>query len=270
MFVITFVNSKGGVGKTTSATSVAVDLALRGKRVLLIDADPRRNATKIFTDPEGVRATLADVLLSNGPRKGRRIGLDEAATATEVKGLDLVPASDELTYFDQANEGQLSVMRLRNSLEAVAARYDFAVIDTPTNIGMLLSASLAAANGVVIPVQAEPLALDGIGELLDVIDSAKEANRELKVLGALCTMLDDRLAVGREVFAALREQFPGRTFLTAIHRQVRLSECAAAHRPIQLHAPSSRGAEEYHALGDELLAAVGRNGNGKARRAKRR
>lgn len=268
MYVIAIVHHKGGVGKTTTATSLAADLALRGKRVLLVDTDPHAGATKIFTDPDGVSATLAQVLLAGKGAKGA--GIREAVTATEVAGLDLVAGSTDLEYYDRTPPSLSSVTRLKECLDAAASAYDFAIVDTPPHDGMLLSAALASAQGVIIPVQAEALPATTISSVLDVIDSARRVNRKLEVLGALCTMFDDRTVIGRQVFDAIRDQFPGRTFKTAIHRQVKLAELAAVNRPIQLHAPSSRGAVEYHALGDEVLEILRGNGNARKARPKKR
>jgi len=223
-------------------------LALRGKKVLMVDGDSRRTATRILVKPSEVRMSLADVLL---PRDEQPVALDDVIMRTQVAGLDLIPSTVHLANFDR--EGLNALMRLKDFLQRARRRYDFAIIDTPPNLGLLASAALAASDYIIIAVQAEPEAFVGIGDLLQLIRVAKASNKRLEILGALCTMYDGRTTVSREIYEALKEKFEGRTFATIIERQVRLSECPSVHQPIQLYAPKSRGAEQYGELADEIL-----------------
>lgn len=252
MFSIAIANQKGGVGKSTTASCLAAALAMRGKKVLLIDGDSRKTATRIVVKPSEVKRSLADVLL---PPNGEPARLDEVVIRTQVEGLDLVPATVQLANFDR--EGYSSLLRMKEFLDQAKRRYDFALVDTPPTLGMLVSATMAAVNYVIVAVQAEPEAFDGIGDLLQLIKVAKTSNRRLEILGALCTMYDGRTSVSPQVYEGLKKKFPGRTFETVIDRQVRLSECPAVHKPIQLHAPHTRGAQQYGELADEILKILG-------------
>lgn len=268
MIVIAIANRKGGVGKTATAVSLAAAFALRGKRVLLIDADSQGNATSGVLDTAKVKIThsLADVLVSDGDNEGetRASSIAEVVTETQVENLSLVAASPRLSKFEREASAS-AMLRLQILLRAkdVARKYDITVIDTPTQIGFLLSAALAAATHVVIPVQAEPLPLSGINKLMSAIGEARAVNKKIEVLGALCTMLDERVAIGPQVFETIKSDFPGRTFATPINRQVKLAECPAAHQPIQLYAPKSRGAVQYGLVADEILGLVIANGSGR-------
>lgn len=269
MFIITIANRSGGVGKTTTTVSLAGALALSGWRVLLIDADPQGNATNGVLAPESARAprSLADVLLTD-PEDGGGLSLLDAISETRVDNLSVVAAGAKLSKFER--EDPDAVVRLQECLAAreLRRRYDFVLIDTPPSFGLLLSAALTAATHVVVPVQAEPKALESIVPMMRTVTAAQRLNRKLAVLGAVCTMLDERTRIGGEAFAAIKNLFPGPVFDTAINRQVRLSEGPARHMPIQFYAPSSRGAVQYGALAEEVLKRLGTNGHAGARGAR--
>jgi chromosome partitioning protein len=249
MKIIAIANQKGGVGKSTSAAVISTELALRDYETLLIDADPQANATQIFLDAETVQVSLADVIIGEGrPISERRM-------TTEVPHLDIVPATLALANFDR--EPALSVTKLRSALRELGESYDFVIIDTPPNFGLLLTAALTAATHVLIPVQAAPFALSGLNDLLQMIEKARELNESLKILGAFCTIYDTRTSVAGASFKALTEMLPDKTFEQIIHRATKLEESPSMHQPIQLYAPNSRGAEQYAALSDEILARLG-------------
>ena len=249
MKTIAIANQKGGVGKSTTCAMLATELALREYETLVIDTDPQANATQIFLDPATVTVSLADVIIGEGkPLMERRV-------TTEIEHLDIVPATLSLANFDR--EPALSVTRLRSAIRDVGNAYDFIIIDTPPNFGLLLTASLTAATHVLIPVQAAPFALSGLNDLLTVIENAKELNESLTVLGTVCTMYDTRTSVSGASFRTLTEMLPGQTCETIIHRQTKLEEAPSMHQPIQLYAPNSRGAEQYSALAEEILKRFG-------------
>lgn len=252
MIVIAISNQKGGVGKSTTASVLATEFAIRGHDTLIIDADPQANASEVFLDPANVQTSLANVIIGGEGRSTKSIL--ESRVTTEIERLDIVPATLSLANFDR--EPALSVTRLRTAIRELGDSYEFIVIDTPPNLGLLLTAALTAATHVIIPVQAAPFALTGLRDLMQVIENARELNGVLTVLGAVCTMYDTRTAVSGASYRALLEILPDKTFETIIHRQTKLEEAPSMHQPIQLYAPNSRGAEQYAALADEVLARL--------------
>lgn len=252
MKIIAIANQKGGVGKTTTAASLSAELAINGNRTLLIDADPQANATKMFLRDDEIKTSLADVLISSPNQPSSSI--QEKRQSTDLQNLDIVPATITLANFDR--EPPLAIKKLRSVLKDVSDDYDFVIIDTPPNFGLLLSTALIASDYVVIPVQAAPFALSGLGDLLTVIDDSKQLNEKLEVIGAVCTRYDGRTKISKDSFAKLIDLSRTRDFYvfeTVINQDTKLEASPDANQPIQLFAPESRGAEEYEKLGVELL-----------------
>ena len=252
MKTIAIANQKGGVGKSTTAASVATELAIREYETLLIDADPQGNATQIFFSPEQVTSTLSDVLLGGGSEPAA--SLVEKGLTTAIPKLDMVAANINLAKFER--ESPLAITKLRSALRAVSGRYDFAVIDTPPNLGLLLTATLTAADYVIIPVKAAPFALFGFDDLMDAINGARSLNEPLRVLGTVCTMFDKRMNVSGASLLELKEKAGDWVFNTVIHTQAKLEESPFVHQPIQVYAPNTRGAQQYAELTDEILERI--------------
>jgi len=247
--VIAVTNQKGGVGKTTTAINLSASLAASDLRVLLIDSDPQGNATSglgIAKDPG--RPSLYDVVL-------RGVELRQAIIPTELQGFDLVAADKNLVGANlELVDAERREFRLRESLRQLREEYSFILIDCPPALDLLTLNALMAADSVLIPLQCEFFALEGISELIATIDRIRDSfQHQLKIEGILLTMFDDRTNLTRQVAADLREFFGKDVLETVIPRSVRLAEAPSHGKPILTYDIRSRGAESYIKLAKEIL-----------------
>ncbi len=248
--VVAVANQKGGVGKTTTAVNLSAALAQRGARVLLVDADPQGNATTgAGIDKQSVRRCIYDVLLKSA-------GVLEIILPTQIERLDVAPATLNLAGAEIELVSALSrEQRLRSALEPVRASYDWIVIDCPPSLGLLTLNALSAADALIIPIQAEFFALEGLGQLTKVIELVRaHLNPGLGIMGVLVTMYDGRTNLAVQVVEEVRRHFGERVFETRIPRNVRLSEAPSFGAPIARFDPKSKGAAAYAALAEEVLA----------------
>ncbi|MEO6913186.1 MAG: ParA family protein [Candidatus Baltobacteraceae bacterium] len=247
--IIALVNQKGGVGKSTSTVNLGAALAIFGQRVLVIDLDPQGNTTTgLGINKQHLKRDVYDLLLHHSP-------ISDVLCNTEIPGLQVIPATINLAGAEIELVSALSrENRLKSVLTPIAHTYDFVLIDCPPSLGLLTINALTATEEVIIPVQAEYYALEGLSQLTSVVRRVQDVlNPQLKITGVLVTMFDGRTKLAVEVLDELNAYFPRQMFKTQIPRNVRLSEAPSYGKPVILFDVKSRGAQAYLSLAKEIL-----------------
>lgn len=248
--ILGVVNQKGGVGKTTTAINLAACLALEGLSILLADCDPQANASSgLGFQRDDNRHSIYDVLVGDSLA-------EQVILPTEIDTLWLLPGSKNLTGANiELAAAEDRAIRLRRALQLIQAKYDLVILDCPPALDLLTLNVLVASDTLIVPMQAEYFALEGISELISTLERVRAAyNPTLTIEGVLLTMYDDRTNLAQQVTETLREYFRDRLFRTVIPRNVRLAEAPSHGKPVALYDPRSRGTEAYFELAGEFLA----------------
>ena len=247
--IIAIANQKGGVGKTTTAVNIAASIGYYGYRVLLVDADPQGNATSGFgIQKRTVDRSTYEVLLGQCSAR-------DAILTTPFKGVELIPSSMALAAAElELADMRDRVMRLKEELVRVKGEYDFVLIDCPPSLGMVTLNALSACDSLIIPIQCEYYALEGLSQLVTTVRQVKRLyNPGIEIEGVLLTMYDGRLNLTLQVVAEVKKYFPEKVFKNVIPRNVRLSEAPSFGQPVLYFDRSSRGSQAYEALTAEIL-----------------
>ena len=246
--IISIANQKGGVGKTTTSVNLSTVLAKKGKKVLLIDADPQGNATSGLGIDKEQQFSVYDVLIED-------IEVENTLQRTKVKNLDLCPSNINLAGAEVQLVGvQDRENRLKEKLDKIRDSYDFIIIDCPPSLGLVTLNSFTASDSVLIPVQCEYYALEGLGQLINTIDLVRRStNKCLIIEGALLTMYDSRTNLSNQVVKEVKKYFNNKVYKNIIPRNVRLSEAPSYGMPITMYDPRSKGAKAYEKFTKEFL-----------------
>ena len=246
--IISLANQKGGVGKTTTTVNLGTILAKRGKKVLLIDADPQGNATSGLGVEKEVEYSTYDILVNDAK-------IQDAIQDTIIKNLKVCPANMSLAGAEVELVSMMSrEQRLKEKLDEVKDYFDYILIDCPPSLGLITLNAFTASNSVLIPVQCEYFALEGLGQLINTINLVKKhLNKEIKIEGALLTMYDIRTNLSNQVVKEVKKYFENKVYKTVIPRNVRLSEAPSYGMPITEYDPRSKGAKSYTKFAKEFL-----------------
>ncbi len=250
--IIAFANQKGGVGKTTSAVNVAASLGLLGKKTLIVDLDPQGNATSGVGIPKrSLKGTIKDVLTGETDIKN-------VVLPTNYKNLWVIPTNVTLSgaEFDLYND-EGSEYNLKDAFKSIAGDYDYIIIDCPPSLGMLTVNAFVASDGILVPMQAEFYAVEGLSQLIATTKRVKKLyNEDLNIVGILITMYNKRLLLSMQVMDELQKYYPDKLFNTTISRNVKLSEAPGFGKPVYYHDKHSKGSNEYLEVAKELISRI--------------
>lgn len=246
--VVSVANQKGGVGKTTTAVNLSTILAKKGKKVLLIDADPQGNATSGLGIDKDVNFSIYDVLVDD-------VQIENTLIQTKVKNLDICPSNINLAGAEVELVSMMSrEHRLKEKINSQKDNYDYIVIDCPPSLGLITLNAFTASDSVLIPVQCEYYALEGLGQLINTINLVKKhLNKDLSIEGALLTMFDIRTNLSNQVVKEVNKYFENKVYKTVIPRNVKLSEAPSYGMPISVYDPKSKGAKSYDKFVKEFI-----------------
>ena len=246
--IISVANQKGGVGKTTTTVNLSTILAKKGKKVLLIDTDPQGNATSGLGVSKDVELSVYDILIGDTE-------FDETLQETAIKNLKVCPSNISLAGAEVQLVSMMSREQwLKTKLDKIKDQYDYILIDCPPSLGLVTLNAFTASDSVLIPVQCEYFALEGLGQLLNTVNLVKKhLNKNLEIEGALLTMYDARTNLSNQVVKEVKKYFEDKVYKTVIPRNVRLSEAPSYGMPITVYDPRSKGAKAYEKFAKELL-----------------
>ena len=247
--IVSIANQKGGVGKTTTSINLSTILAKKGKKVLIIDADPQGNASSgLGVDREDIELSVYDMLIND-------VSVEEVVKKTNIKNLDICPSNINLAGAEVELVSMMSrEHRLKEKLDVIKENYDYIIIDCPPSLGLITLNAFTASDSVLIPVQCEYYALEGLGQLLNTISLVKKhLNKEIEVEGALLTMYDIRTNLSNQVVKEVKKYFNDKVYKNVIPRNVKLSEAPSYGMPISIYDPRSKGAKSYEKFVREFL-----------------
>ena len=250
--IIAFANQKGGVGKTTSAVNIAASLGIMGKKTLIVDLDPQGNATSGVGIPKrSLKGTVKEVLTGE-------IDIKQVILSTNYQNLSIVPTNVTLSgaEFDLYND-EGSEYNLKDAFKNISADYDYIIIDCPPSLGMLTINAFVASDGILVPMQAEFYAVEGLSQLISTTKRIKKLyNEDLQIVGILITMYNKRLLLSMQVMDELQKYYPDKLFNTTISRNVKLSEAPGFGKPVYYHDKHSKGSNEYLEVAKELVERI--------------
>ena len=247
--IVALANQKGGVGKTTTAINLGASLAACERKVLLVDLDPQANATSGVGLPKSEEKSIYPVLVEG-------LALQDIIRSTELSTLFVAPSSVDLVGAElELGSGERREYRLRDALQTIDGEFDYVLIDSPPSLGLLTINGLTAADAVLVPMQCEYFAIEGIAQLLNTVERVRESlNPKLEIEGIALTMFDERMNLARQVAEEVRSHFGDKVYRTIIPRNVRLGEAPSFGKPIILYDIRSRGSEAYISLAKEFIA----------------
>lgn len=248
--IIAITNQKGGVGKTTSAINLSAALAFKGKNTLLIDTDPQAHSSlSVVRDPHAQEKSIYDVLIDNEKK------MADVIMQSTIPGLKVIMSKIAMAKLESTLIGEIDGhYRLKDKLDAIKKLYDFIIIDTPPNLGLITLNSLVAADQIIIPIQSSFLCLEGTDDLLETIDKVRRvANPNLQVLGVMITMHDKRTNISKDVEERIKTVFGKKVFKTVVSKSVKLEESPAYKESIFTFAPHSVGAVQYQKVAEEII-----------------